>query len=296
MTTKQDQRDVQARFQKLEVLLRAVERIGSPDAQATVHELLQTLLELHGAGLERMLDITYGADQAGQVLIDGLAADPLVSKLLILHNLHPLGLAERVQQALEEVRPYMHSHGGDVELLGVSPEGAVHLRLNGSCHGCQSSNVTLKYAVEEAIYAHAPDVTGLQVDGVVGESAPAAAGFIPLEAVLPVPNDGSAGAAWVEVDGLSSLGAGAVRTMNVNGQTVLFGRVGQALYAYQQQCPQCGELLGQAQLNGSDLTCRNCGQTYDLGKAGRSAARPELYLQPYPLLVEDDQVRLAVPN
>ena len=66
MNTKQDQRDVQARFQKLEGLLRAVERIGSPDAQATVHELLQTLLELHGAGLERMLDMTYEADRARQ--------------------------------------------------------------------------------------------------------------------------------------------------------------------------------------------------------------------------------------
>jgi Fe-S cluster biogenesis protein NfuA len=182
----QDRRDVQARFQKLEGLLQAVERISSPDAQATLHELLQTLLELHGAGLERMLDMTYEAQQAGQPLIDTLAADPLVSKLLLLHNLHPLGVAERVRLALEEVRPYMHSHGGDVELLGVSPEGSVQLRLKGSCHGCQSSNVTLKYAVEEAIYAHAPDVTALQVDGVVGDAEPIGGpGFIPLESLLP---------------------------------------------------------------------------------------------------------------
>ena len=183
------QRAVQVRFQKLEGLLRTVERIGSPDAQAAVHELLQTLLELHGAGLERMLDITYAADSGGQALVDQLGADPLVGQLLLLHNLHPFSLAERVQQALDEVRPYMHSHGGDVELLQVSPQGSVRLRLNGSCHGCQSSNVTLKYAVEAALAAHAPDVTDLQVEGVVGEAAAAAAprapaGFIPLDSLL----------------------------------------------------------------------------------------------------------------
>jgi Fe-S cluster biogenesis protein NfuA/nitrite reductase/ring-hydroxylating ferredoxin subunit len=301
-SAQQDQRDVQARFQKLEGLLRAVERIGSPDAQATVHELLQTLLELHGLGLERMLDMTYEADRAGQALIDDLAADPLVGKLLILHNLHPLGLPERVQQALDEVRPYMHSHGGDVELLDVSPDGRVHLRLNGSCHGCHSSNVTLKYAVEEAIYAHAPDVTGLQVEGVVGaaEPAPARAGFIPLDSLLPAAAAstpaGRASGAWVEVAGLSSLSAGGLRCLDVGGQTVLFGRVGEALYAYQHQCPSCGELLGQGRLNGSDLTCPHCGRSYDLARAGRSAQQPELQLQPYPLLVEHDRVRLAVPN
>jgi Fe-S cluster biogenesis protein NfuA len=180
-----EQRDVQARFQKLEGLLQAAERLSSPDAQATLHELLQTLLELHGAGLERMLEMTYAAQEAGQPLIDTLAADPLVSKLLVLHNLHPLGVAERVQLALEEVRPYMHSHGGDVELLGISPEGAVRLRLMGSCHGCQSSNVTLKYAVEQAIYDHAPDVSGLQVEGVVDETTTTApSGFVPLESLL----------------------------------------------------------------------------------------------------------------
>jgi Fe-S cluster biogenesis protein NfuA/nitrite reductase/ring-hydroxylating ferredoxin subunit len=296
LNQRQDQRDVQARFQKLDGLLAAIERMASPDARATVHELLQTLLELHGAGLERLLNLAYEADTGGQALIDQLAGDPLIGKLLLLHNLHPLNLAERVQQALDEVRPYMHSHGGDVELLQVSPEGAVRLRLSGSCHGCQSSNVTLKYAVEEALYAHAPDVTHLQVDGVVGEATqPANGGFIPLTSVQADRSAGRGERAWVEVAGLGSLAAGNLRTLDVNGQPVLFGRVGQALYAYQPQCPNCGAALEQAQLAGSDLTCLSCGRSFDLQQAGRSRQQPELHLEPYPLLVAEDLVRPAVP-
>ena len=296
LNTRPDQRDVQARFQKLESLLASVERLASPDARATVHELLQTLLELHGAGLERLLNLAYEADSGGQALIDRVAADPLVGQLLLLHNLHPLNLAERVQQALDEVRPYMHSHGGDVELLQVSPEGAVRLRLSGSCHGCQSSNVTLKYAVEQALSVHAPDVTQLQVDGVVGEAAPPAnGGFIPLTAVQADPAPRAAQRAWVEVAGLGSLAAGNLRTLDVNGQSILFGRLGQALYAYQPQCPSCGAPLEQAQLAGSDLTCLSCGRCFDLQQAGRSRQEPGLHLEPYPLLVAEDLVRLAVP-
>ena len=184
-TDRRHQKDVQARFARLDGLLGAVARIAAPDTRATVNELLQTLLELHGAGLEHLLEALYDAPQGGQALVDEVARDPLVGQLLLLHGLHPLDLPARVSQALDEVRPYMHSHGGDVELLGVSPEGAVRLRLVGSCDGCPSSQVTMKYAVEEAVYSAAPDVVSIEVDG-VAETRPAApSGFIPLAQILP---------------------------------------------------------------------------------------------------------------
>ena len=96
-----------------------------------------------------------------------------------------------MQQALEKVRPYLFSHGGNVELLEVTDEGAVSLRLEGSCHGCPSSQITLKYSIEEAIYAAAPDVTAIHVQGTV-ENQPVAqqparsASFIPMADLLSV--------------------------------------------------------------------------------------------------------------
>ena len=88
-------------------------------------------------------------------LAGALIEDELVAHLLLLHGLHPMTLEHRVLDALAEVRPYLESHGGDVELLGI--EGAVvRLRLRGSCNGCSSSTVTLKLAIEKAIAKRRP--------------------------------------------------------------------------------------------------------------------------------------------
>ena len=94
-----------------------------------------------------------------------------MSSLLLLYGLHPLDLEARVQQALEKVRPLLRSHGGNVELLGIA-DGVVRLRMLGSCHGCPSSAMTLKNAIEEAIYAAAPDATAIEVEGVAEPPPP----------------------------------------------------------------------------------------------------------------------------
>jgi Fe-S cluster biogenesis protein NfuA len=99
---------------------------------------------------------------------------------LMLHDLHPVDLPTRVEQALEKVRPLLRSHGGDVELVDLS-DGVVKLKLDGSCHGCPSSSITLRNAIEEAIFEFAPDIERLEVAGVV--EPPPASGFVPLEAI-----------------------------------------------------------------------------------------------------------------
>ena len=96
-------------------------------------------------------------------MIDSLAGDDLVGSILLLHGLHPLDLETRVRQALEKVRPLLRSHGGNVELLDLTG-GVARLRMLGSCDGCPSSAMTLKTAIEEAIYEKAPDVTAIEVD------------------------------------------------------------------------------------------------------------------------------------
>ena len=137
----------QQRIGKIESLIGDIEGISDDTVRENVRELVQALLDLHGAGLERMMDIVFESGQAGPAIIEQFGRDPLAGSLLLLHDLHPLNLEERVLQALVKVRPFLGSHGGNVELLSVSEEGVVRLRLEGSCHGCPSSQITLKHTI-----------------------------------------------------------------------------------------------------------------------------------------------------
>lgn len=169
----------QQRMQEIEGLIHAIEASADPATRSRVEELVQRLLELHGAGLERVLELVSATGEQGAAIIDELGADALASSLLLLHGLHPLSFEDRVEQALEKVRPYLSSHGGDVELLGAA-DGVVRLRLVGRGDGCSGSAKTLKLALEEAIYAAAPDVTAIDVEGVVGESVKPRPNFISI--------------------------------------------------------------------------------------------------------------------
>ncbi len=179
-------RELQKRVARIEELIQGMNAIPDETVRTQSRELVQELLELHGAGLNRALEIIY--ENAGAALIDQLAEDSLVSNLLLLHGLHPLDLETRVRRALEEVKPRLGLHGGSVELIGVTREGGIKLRLEGNCHGCPSSRVTLKYSIEEAIYAAAPDVTELEVEGAVDALASATGGPQPKFTVCPTEN------------------------------------------------------------------------------------------------------------
>jgi Fe-S cluster biogenesis protein NfuA len=170
-----DDREARERVARVEALLEEVEGIDDPVARDTGLELVQALLDLYGEGLARIV----GRDRE---LAQDVARDELVGHLLLLHGLHPVPLGERVRGALDEVRPYLAQHGGDVELLGVE-EGVARLRLQGSCNGCPSSAVTLKHAVEEAIHKAAPDVERIEAEGT---AQPAADGLLQIEIACPV--------------------------------------------------------------------------------------------------------------
>jgi Fe-S cluster biogenesis protein NfuA len=169
MTNSLDAREFQSRLQRLDALLLEVERWMDPAAQAQARELVQIILDLHGAGMERIL---AHLDAAAQ---DACARDEVAAGLLLLHGLHPLDLEARVHQALDDVRPALRGHGGDVQLVSVT-DGVVRLRLEGNCHGCPSSVVTMRQTVEEAIVARAPDAAAVEVEGLAEEAAPPASG------------------------------------------------------------------------------------------------------------------------
>jgi Fe-S cluster biogenesis protein NfuA len=158
---------------RIEALLAELRAISDPRTRETTEELVRSLLELYGGGLARMMEIVYDSPAGGE-LFDRFAADDLVASVLLLHDLHPEDTETRILRALDGVRPYLGSHGGDVTLLAVE-EGVVRLRLEGSCHGCPSSSITMKLAIEKAIGEAAPEVLRIEVEGVSEPASPVAA-------------------------------------------------------------------------------------------------------------------------
>src|SRR3984885_5192901 len=162
-----DVRDVGARVEELLASLRS----APGPAAAAAEELVRLLVGLYGDGLGQVVAVLREQGQAGAEMLDRLTEDPLVESLLLLHDLHPLDVDARIQRALDQVRPYLGSHAGGVEYLGVT-DGVARLRLEGSCHGCPSSTATVELAITGAITDAAPEVTDVVVEGMTAPPAP----------------------------------------------------------------------------------------------------------------------------
>lgn len=152
-----------SRAERIEELLRQVGELPDPRIRAQVEELLQSLLDLFGDGLARMLELTEQSP-AGETLLAAFCGDDLIGSLLLLYGLHPDDLETRVARAVEEVRGTVEKHGGRVELAGVR-EGVAYVRLNSAgCAGCSSSAAALQPLIEQAIYAAAPDLEIVRIE------------------------------------------------------------------------------------------------------------------------------------
>ncbi len=277
---------------------------GGAVARERAEELVRLVADLYGAGLERVLDIVFDAGRLDEDVLALLAQDELVSSLLLVHGLHPYDVGQRVEQALASVRPYLGSHGGDVELIEVSEEGVVRLRLLGSCDGCPSSSVTLKLAVEGAIEAAAPDITGIVVeDALAAEGAESVIPVSSLRARLAEQDVGS-GSVWTRVPELADLAAGASTVVDATGTRVLVCRLGSELFAYRDRCARCeGSLSGAAlsrrlgaAVGEAVLKCPGCQAHYDVRRAGMSLDDDRSHLTPVPLLTESGITSLAIAH
>jgi Fe-S cluster biogenesis protein NfuA/nitrite reductase/ring-hydroxylating ferredoxin subunit len=242
------------------------------------------------------MEVVSQGEQSERIF-EALAEDELVSHLLLLHGLHPLDVQTRVVRALEEVRPYLQSHGGNVELLGIEG-GVARVRMEGSCDGCPSSTVTLKLAIEEAVLKAAPDLERIEAEGVAEPPPKPATTFVAGPTLRKKekkrPDDG---ASWTVVGGLPQLSGGGMLVKEISSEPVLFMKVGDDFYAYRHLCPGCGESLEKGSLKGAELTCSGCSHRYDVRRAGRCLDAPQLHLEPIPLLVsEEGIVKIAQPS
>lgn len=297
-----DDIDWRAASERIDTLLDA-SSAGGAVARERAEELVRLVADLYGAGLERLLELMHERGHLDDATLEALAGDDLVASLLMVHGLHPYDVMTRVERALAAVRPYLGSHGGDVELLDVTDGGVVRLRLLGSCDGCASSSVTLKLAVEGAIEAAAPEVTAIEVE--TPNDKPAN-GVIPMASlfarVAPAAPD-DPGSAWEQASELVALASGSVAHVVVGQTHVVALRAGPDLFAFADRCARCGEPLDGAtvarRLGGSPgdavLTCITCRAHYEVRRAGACIDDEALHLDPLPLLSDGLTVSIAVP-
>ena len=274
---------------ELETLVNTLERDG--DERALM--LLQLMDAVHRPALE--------------LLLAGQPDHPIAASVLAMYDLVPLDEYTQVEEALDEVRPYIESHGGGLDLLEVDG-GIVHVRLSGSCQGCAASAMTLRRGVEEKlreriawfeeIVAHDP------------EPEPAVAGGLPMIQVDPRARTPAAGGGellqiahlkrpvFVDVGRLEELADGAMTVADVDDNAILIINLGGEPYAFRNVCPVDGRNpLDGGRLTGTVLVCpwHNC--AYDARSGKRVDDEPGgVALAVVPIAVSSDGVMRIAAN
>jgi Fe-S cluster biogenesis protein NfuA/nitrite reductase/ring-hydroxylating ferredoxin subunit len=257
---------------RVQELTGRLEDLDDPGCRELAEELTSAVVQMYGAGLERIVELADAGTR------DEMAKDSLVAGLLMIHDLYPVPIEERVMQALDTIRPYMESHGGNVEFLGVE-DGVAKLRLEGSCKSCRASSSTLELAVRQALEEAAPDLLGMDVEGVVEEEEEVTGVALPM----------AAGWQSLDIDPPDALVA-----TSIDDVSLFVANVDGTLLAYRNTCADCGGALDRGALEGGALTCPACGRGYFLPQAGRSMDDDHLQLQPIPLLRETEGIKVAL--
>ena len=176
--------EFQAHTERIERLVQHISALADGDARTAALELLQSLMDLHGAVVSRIVEL-LNSSESGRASLDKLGKDPLICGLLVLYGVHPVALEERISRAVESAIPQLRKHGGSAELIGFS-DGVVRVRIQSSGHGCGSSTDALKATLEQSILEAAPEIVEVVAEGVL------AAGFVPLINLTPAPAAGAA--------------------------------------------------------------------------------------------------------
>lgn len=259
---------------RVQQLTGRLEDLDDPACRELAEELTAAVVQMYGAGLERIVELSDPGTR------DAMSKDELVAGLLMIHDLYPVPIEERVMQALDTVRPYMESHGGNVELLGIE-DGVAKLRLEGSCKSCRASSSTLELAVRQALEEAAPDLLGMDVEGVLDDEEVTGV-------ALPMANGTPS---WHTLD---IAAPDALTATAIDDVPLFVANVDGTLLAYRNKCADCGGALDGGALDDGALKCPGCGRGYFLPQAGRSMDDDQLQLQPIPLLREAERIKVAL--
>jgi nitrite reductase/ring-hydroxylating ferredoxin subunit/Fe-S cluster biogenesis protein NfuA len=260
----------------------AAAAVGKLDVQAreSALELQHAIEAFHKEALTRIVR-RLKDDPRGKELLFEMVDDPLIYALFARHEIVRPNIIVRVSRVLDAARPYIRSHGGDVELVEVR-ENVVYVRLHGSCNGCSLSAVTLRNEIEAALRANVPEITGVQV--VAADAVPA---LIMPESIGV--RDHRAG--WVAGPMADDVPPGAMRRLETDQADILIINLDGRLSAFRNACAHQGLPLDGGLLDpeSGTLTCPWHGFCYDAG-SGECLTAPQAQLEPFPLRVEQGRI------
>ena len=281
----------------LDELVQEFEALPFPQVRESVFDLLQTVDALHRAGLCRLLGFIQDHDEGA--LLARAAEDPIVQALLILYDFLPSDPRTQAESALATIRPYIHSHGGAVEVLDVV-EGVVHLRLAGSCDGCPGSTVTLERGIETALREGFPEFAGISVHQPAPAPTPARSmvNFIPLTQIGRSPTTMSQPVSqrpvFRVVAPLQEIPPGTMKEFEVEGVRVLLANVAGEVYAVGGACPGSMAPLGLGAFNPPVVVCPWHNEAFDVRTGKRVDGLPKPILEVLPIAVNGGVISLAV--
>jgi nitrite reductase/ring-hydroxylating ferredoxin subunit/Fe-S cluster biogenesis protein NfuA len=277
--TIQQEEDFQILAERVDQVMESIKALPE-DARIKAMELKKAIEAFHKHALRKLIS-TFRETKEGKELLLKAVEDPSIYAMFLMHGIIKQDLFTRVAAALEEVRPYMKSHGGDVELVKVE-EKTVYVRLQGSCSGCSLSALTLKNGVEEAIKARVPEI-----EDVVMADEEVASGYLPIHTINDTGSLEQSG--WVQGPSIFELEEGEPFSFSCEEHNVLLVRMNGKVMAFRNQCPHMGMPLDGGLVDGSLITCPWHGFRFDLS-TGECMTAPHVQLEPFPVRVEEQRI------
>lgn len=226
-------------------------------------------------------------DTAALPELRAAVTDPVVHGVLAFHGLLREPLETRLERALDEVRPAMRGHGGDVELVRIDPPDAVEIRLIGACHGCPASGETLREGVERSIRTHCPEIVHVRQ---VSRGPAKPAGNAP-QFISPFAADMEAG--WVDVSRLEDVPEGGILEHRIAGRSVLLSRRNGHVSCFDNACAHLGMPLEMGEVADGIFTCSYHGFRYLL-ETGECLTAPEVQLVMHAVRVRADRIAVRL--
>jgi len=252
--------------------------------QAAVGAYRRAIEELNGEALRRLIR-ALKTDPAALAAMKQAIADEVVYAVLRRHDIVKPSLNERVENALQGVRPMLASHGGDVELVKVRPP-LVEVRFIGACDGCPASALTFHAGVKKAVQDACPEITDIvQVKGLGGSDE----GGVRFVSPFALGAKGN----WTAAGLLSEIPEGSVRSITLGGEKVLLSRNGSTVTCFQNACAHLGLPIHDGEVENGIITCPHHGFQYDLS-SGECLTAPEVQLQSHAVRVIGPRVEVRI--
>ncbi len=257
------------------------------EPRGAVQAYRQSIDELNKEAFRRLI-AALKQEPAAAVALREIAADPLVYGVLRRHGLLKASLQERVEEALDSIRPMLASHGGDVDLVAVRPPNAVEIRFMGNCNGCPASTLTFEAGVKAAIETHCPEIVEIrQVRGAgIASDNPNAINF-----VSPFASKIATG--WWFAATLEEIPEGGILTKQIEGDAVVLSKNGAVVSCFQDFCAHMGLPLSDGRVDDGKITCPHHGFAYLLA-SGECLTAPEVQLRMHAVRVVGDRVEVRL--